>query len=190
MTDGFTLPDPIEIETRHWFALQVRSGSEFTAGDTLHDYFHIYPYVPYEHVWGRESRHTKKRVRRRVALLPGYILGGFTESPPRWYDLYLNKVITGVLGWEGRPIELRWQAIWELMQLHGSGAFDAPEHQQHMAKGYEFEVGDHVKIVKGPLEGIEVTVAQILDDRARVVFHMLGEQRAAELNVGTLIRME
>lgn len=183
----FELPAQSEISDRHWFALQVSGSSVFTKSEILREFFEVYPYVPFTEKQAKPHRYTRQREPRRIPLLPGYILGGFLDAVPRWLDLYERQVVNGVLGWQGKPMEIRWNSIWELMEMHGRGAFDAP---MIHAADHGLHLGDYARVTAGPLNDMDVRIVAMDNKQATIVFKMFGAENRAKLNLDVLVRIE
>ena len=73
----------------------------------------------------------------------------------------------------------------ELMHRWGGGLL-SPEVRRYMRRGKEFNVGDSVQVVAGPLLGQDVRVVDISGPSARVVISILGGDVEAQINVDFL----
>jgi transcriptional antiterminator RfaH len=127
----------------------------------------------------------KKATRRGLvwvteAMFPGYLFARFELAEMHRQVLYAHGVCSIVrFGNRYPPIEESF-----LAQLRNQT--DVVEVKQLI---YEFSQGDHVKIVKGVLAGLEAVVTQVLPatQRVKILMDFLGRKTEAEVETASLL---
>ncbi|MBB4004466.1 transcription termination/antitermination protein NusG [Aurantimonas endophytica] len=177
-TSGYDVaPDIIDVAaTLHWYALQVPPQKEFVAQKILRRYG-LKTFVPVR----TEFRHSSKKSRHlrlpkqpvRFAVAPRYVLAGFEPGRPLWFNLFALPCISGAVGIDGAPIMLPTKEVVKLIRRTATGV-NAPEAQRFMRTHHEFGVGDDVRVVDGPFEGMVVPVVGIAQGLARLEMKLFG----------------
>ena len=104
-------------------------------------------------------------------LFPGYVLVKMIMTDESWYIVRNARGVTGFVGPSSKPVPLSDDEVEKLgMATHAA----APD----------FEVGENVQIVSGPLEGF-IGLVESLDAKAKKVHvkvSMFGRETPAELD--------
>ena len=104
-------------------------------------------------------------------LFPGYVLVKMIMTDESWYIVRNARGVTGFVGPSFKPVPLSDEEVEKLgMATHAA----APD----------FEVGENVQIVSGPLEGF-IGLVESLDAKAKKVHvkvSMFGRETPAELD--------
>lgn len=178
MSDYDVSPDILDVAAGlNWYALQVPPQKEFVAQKILRRYG-LRTFVPVR----VEYRHPSKKSRQlrlpkrevRMAVAPRYVLAGFERGRPLWFRLFNLPCISGVVaGLDGRPMLLPNKEVRRLIRRTATG-LNAPEAQKHMRTHREFSVGDDVRVMDGPFDGMVVPVVAIGGGFARLGMTLFG----------------
>ncbi|WP_170923150.1 transcription termination/antitermination protein NusG [Fulvimarina manganoxydans] len=177
MSDTQVDHDILDIAARlHWYALTVPAQKEFVAQKILRRYG-LRTFVPLR----REYRHASAKAKRTrqpkqefcFPLAPRYLFAGFTPGRPLWFDLFSLPCISGVVGIDGRPMPIVRKDMTRLVRKTATG-INAPEAQKFMRTHHEFSVGDVVRVMDGPFEGLSVPVVEITGGLARLCLSLFG----------------
>lgn len=167
-------------EAAKWYVVHTYSGYENKVADDLntfvenrglHDLIHQIS-VPMETVEEVTDSGEVKQVERKV--FPGYVLVKMVMTNDSWYVVRNIRGVTGFVGPESKPVPLTPEEVTRL------GV------ERHTKRALDYQVGDVVSIIDGPLEGMEGAVTEIDADanRVKVTVSMFGRDTAAELSTG------
>jgi transcriptional antiterminator NusG len=162
-------------ETR-WYVVHTYSGYENTVADTImkavenrgmQDLIQEVN-IPMETVT-EITDSVAKTVDRKV--FPGYVLVKMVLTDESWHLVRNVRGATGFVGSGNKPIPLSDEEI---------AALGVEKHDIRV----DFEVGSHIKVNDGPLEGFFGVVEEIDLDKqiARVVVSMFGRETPVELD--------
>ena len=118
----------------------------------------------------------RKTVQRKV--FPGYVLVKMVMNEETWYIVRNTRGVTGFVGPESKPVPLTEEEV-EKMGM------------DHLSTDLDYEVGDNVRIVSGPLESF-VGVVEAIDmehQRVRVAVSMFGRDTATEMDFAQVERI-
>jgi transcription antitermination factor NusG len=163
---GIALPD-----NGRWYAVHTRSNFEKTttaelATRAIENYLPLY-----------EEIHEWKDRKRRVALplFPGYVFARFLDEPGLRRKVLTAHGVVRILGLGGAIEPIPDEQIKAIQAVLSSGVayFTYPLLCE----------GSHVRVVRGPLAGLEGSLARI-NKRARLVVSLplLGQSVTAEVN--------
>ena len=159
-----------------WYALHTYSGYEAMVreslfrliennnlGDQITDVK-----IPTEQTIEEKANGKKKVVERK--LLPCYVFIKMIYSNQLWYLVTNTRGVTGFVGPQGRPVELKEEEI-RRMRL------------EEYVVDADFKAGDRVSIDNGPLEGFIGTIKEVNDEaqRAKVTIVMFGRAQDVEV---------
>ena len=160
-----------------WYVVHTYSGYEnkvatnlekIVENRKLHDWIHEIR-VPTETVV--EIKDNKKReVERKI--FPGYVLVKMVMTDDSWYVVRNTRGCTGFVGPNGKPIPLTEEEVL---------AMGMEKHEIVV----RYNVGDHVKIVDGPLASFTGVVEEIEPEKNRVsvMVSMFGRETPVELEL-------
>ena len=119
----------------------------------------------------------KKEVERK--LFPCYVLVKMVMTDESWYIVRNTKGVTGFVGTPTKAIPLTQAEIDNL------GVEKSPVN-------INYEVGDMVKVLTGPLSGLVGTVEAIdrVKNNAKVRLSMFGRETPADVELGDLTLYE
>ena len=170
--------DIIEIASRQsWFALQVSPQKEIVAQKILRRRG-FKTFVPVKVEW-RHSSPKAKRTRQpkepfSYPVAPRYVFVGIDRRRSDAWNVLRLPCVQGVVGGlDGRPLQLVTKEMVRLIRRTATG-INAPEAQKFMRTHHEFAVGDIVRVMDGPFEGLSVPVVEITGGLARLGLSLFG----------------
>jgi len=138
-------------------------------------------FVPSKKVWRRTPRKTKEKHLVKVAALSGWVFVGWPTSEDRWSALLEHGCVTRVAGIGGQPYAIPQDVMTRLFQRWGGVAIGDTTHTlSHL------NIGDHAKIMHGPLEGADVEICDLKGPKARVLLDCLGSKHLLEIKTHEL----
>ncbi|MBQ6706914.1 MAG: transcription termination/antitermination protein NusG [Clostridia bacterium] len=119
----------------------------------------------------------KKEVERK--LFPGYVLVKMVMTDESWFVVRNIRGCTGFVGPNGKPVPLTEEEIASL---------GVEKHSVEI----QYQVGDMVRIVAGPLEGFSGKVDEIdrENNKTRVTISMFGRETPVELELEQAVPMD
>jgi transcription antitermination factor NusG len=160
-------------EACRWYALQVRSQFERKVRDALNQ-AQIEPYLPTYQTRARWSDRTKTVER---ILFPGYVFGRF-ELGRRRTAIALTGVVR-ILGVGAQPIAIEDAEIVNLQRVIEAGLDPLP--------AASLAAGQRVRVVEGPLAGVEGAIVRLKGVlRIVVAISLLNRAVSAEVDVDSV----
>lgn len=169
----------------HWYILHTYSGYENLVMDNLDMVFkknHIEERlfdvrIPMEDVV--EEKNGKRKVVRRK-MFPGYVLIKMTYTRDMWHIITGTRGVTGFVGPQGKPTPLTEDEV-RRMNLE----------KVTIVTG-DFEVGDRIKVMQGPLSDMigEVKSVNVAAGKVNVEINMFGRLTPAELEIGQIEKVD
>ncbi len=170
-------------EEAFWYVVHTYSGYENKVKNTLEivvenrgiqDYIQEI-YVPTEDVI--EIKDGKKKMTQRK-IYPGYVMIKMVLTDEIWYIVRNTRGVTGFVGPNSKPVPL----TDEELAIMGMATDWVPV--------VDYEVGDTVKIINGPLEGFFGTVEEIDHEKkkVKVIVSMFGRETPVEVDFVQLVR--
>lgn len=167
-----------------WYVVHTYSGYENKVKDTLvqtveaqnlHDKIQVID-VPMEETL--EIKDGKKKIVQRK-LYPGYVLIKMKLDEKIWYTIRNTRGVTGFVGPDGTPQPLSEE---ELVSM-GLGA--------EVTAVVDYDLGDSVKVVYGPLDGFigTVTEVNVTKKKVTVLVSMFGRETPVELDFTQVVRV-
>ncbi len=165
----------IELVEPKWYVLHTYAGYENMARDNLRMVFEkngmldrLYDLViPMEDVV--EEKNGKRRIAQRK-MFPCYVMIKMRYNNSMWHMITNTRGVTGFVGPQGRPLPLTEDEVKRM-------GID------NVAASTDYEVGDNVKVIRGPLEGF-VGVVENVDvpaGKCRVTVSMFGRETPVDL---------
>lgn len=180
-------------ETRYWL-LTCRPQREPDAVAHL-GALGYWAWSPMEARYRKRSRHVKGKSDRiwfTTAALPGYVIVGFEPTGPAWSRMLDARNHRPSLGLRPlmvyddpvrvHPCDVERLQIIEREQWLNPPGYHASQHRRR-----EYDPGDMVEVIDGPLTGYTAKVARIVDGYAEIDFSILG--RSVRLAQDTLARV-
>jgi transcription antitermination factor NusG len=154
--------------SKHWYAVYTRSRHEKAVAEKL-DFVSIRNFLP---LYTRVSRWKDRRVKLRLPLFPGYLFVNI-ESSQRIQVLQLPGVLS-VVSSLGKPLPMPGEDIERLQQTLANGAQLEPHDY--------LQIGQRVRVVRGPFEGYEGVLKQ-KKNKTQIVVSIHQIMRAFALTV-------
>jgi transcription antitermination factor NusG len=139
----------------------------------------VYAFYP-----SREKRYTRqgKTIRIERPEVTGYVFAQFRQRP-MWHVMKeKRRLITGVLGVNGVPVEINRDVIRHLQGL----TLEAAKLEEARKEMFRVRPGDKATFADGPLKGFVVEVTDVLGDMAKFA-GVFGIRSKADLS--SLVRI-
>ena len=173
------------MEEPKWYVAHTFSGYENKVASNiltvvenrnLHDLIYEVA-IPTETVKELKSDGTEKEYQRK--LMPGYVFVKMIMTDDSWYVVRNTRGCTGFVGPEGEPQPLTDEEV-------SNNALE------RVSVKVNYEVGDLVNVVDGPLEGFSGTVDEIDVDNnsVKVTVSMFGRENQVEFELDQLEKVE
>ncbi|MBI3125999.1 MAG: UpxY family transcription antiterminator [Candidatus Tectomicrobia bacterium] len=161
-----------------WFVVHTRSRHEDKVVDLLREK-RIPVFLPKMQVW---SRRRDRRLKVQVPLFRGYLFVNLPEPEFRWSNLLQTRGVVRVLGAGGKPVSLVQREVESILLMVASGADLHP--LDALVRG------DRVRVVDGPLAGVEgVVLRRKGKEQIAVSIDLLARSVAVDLNESQLERV-
>ncbi|MBQ2738901.1 MAG: transcription termination/antitermination factor NusG [Oscillibacter sp.] len=165
-------------ESAKWYVIHTYSGYEnavktsiekFVNGRNMQDLI-LRMEIPMETVTEVTESGTMKEVERKV--FPGYVLIKMVMTDEAWHLVRNVRGVTGFVGSANKPIPLSEEEVL---------AMGMEKHEIVV----RYNVGDHVRIVDGPLASFNGVVEEIEPEKNRVsvIVSMFGRETPVELEL-------
>ena len=165
-------------DSAKWYVIHTYSGYEnavktsiekFVTGRGMEDKI-LRMEIPMETVTEVTESGTTKEVERKV--FPGYVLIKMVMTDDTWHLVRNVRGVTGFVGSANKPIPLSEEEVL---------AMGMEKHEIVV----DYNVGDHVKIVDGPLASFTGIVEEIEPEKNRVsvMVSMFGRETPVELEL-------
>ena len=161
-----------------WYVIHTYSGYEnavktsiekFVTGRGMEDMI-LRMEIPMETVTEVTDSGATKQVERKV--FPGYVLVKMVMTDETWHLVRYVRGVTGFVGSANKPIPLTEEVVL---------AMGMEKHEIVV----QYQVGDHVKIVDGPLASFTGVVEEIEPEKNRVsvMVSMFGRETPVDLEL-------
>ena len=131
-----------------------------------------------------------KKVTTDKRTMPGYVLVQMEMTDDAWGLVKNTPGVTGFVGSRNKPLPLSQSEVDNLLQVDapapvgGGPAGGAPGEPSPKAKPRaQYEIGESVKVVSGPLSDFSGEIAEINDDAAKlkVLVSIFGRETPVEV---------
>jgi len=167
-------------KTANWYVVHTYTGYEAMVKDTLENVIKnnnlqeqiLDIQIPMEETI--EEKNGKKKVVQRK-ILPCYLFIKLVYSNDLWYLITNTRGVTGFCGPNGQALPLSKDEV-QRMGL------------ENKVEAVDFEKGDKVVVVSGPLDGFEGLVTDIdsINQKAKVTVEMFGTETSVDVNLSQL----
>ena len=173
------------MEEAKWYVAHTFSGYENKVASNiltvvedrkLHDLIHEVV-IPTETVKELKSDGTEKEYQRK--LMPGYVFVKMVMTDDSWYVVRNIRGCTGFVGPEGEPMPLTDEEVKNNCL-------------EKVSVEVQYEVGDLVHVIDGPLEGFSGTVDEIdiPNNSVHVTVSMFGRENTVEFELDQLEKVD
>jgi transcriptional antiterminator NusG len=150
-----------------WYVINTYSGHENKVKANLE---HRVKSMSQEHVVRRivvptESvTETKdgQKVQSERRLWPGYVLVNMDLTDDAWTLVKNTPGVTGFVGSQNKPVPLSQPEVDRMLHVAVAAA------QQQQKQRAEFQLGESVKVVSGPLSDFDGEIAEINEDQGKL----------------------
>ena len=171
-------------EQARWYVVHTFSGYEnkvatnletMVENRKLQDWIHEIR-VPTELVSETKDGKTREVERK---IFPGYVLVKMVMTDDSWYVVRNTRGCTGFVGPNGKPVPLTDEEV---------AALGVERHEVEI----DYQVGDTVRIIDGPLENFSgvVDAIDVEKNKVHVTISMFGRETPVELELNQAERME
>ncbi len=134
-----------------------------------------------------------KKVNVEKRTMPGYVLVQMEMTDDAWGLVKNTPGVTGFVGARNKPLPLSPVEVDNLLHtepapdeattLSGSPVSGGPAAEQRPKQRAQFEVGETVKVISGPLSDFSGEIAEINDDAAKlkVLVSIFGRETPVEV---------
>jgi transcriptional antiterminator NusG len=165
----------------NWYALFVETGEE----ETLKKYVNILlpgklkTLIPKRKLIERKQGKTKEKVRK---LFPGYVLVRGQMNDEMYYTIKNLPPVITVLRGDMDPVPISGEEMDLILTLTDGG--ELIEFSQI------YKEGDKIKVLKGPLYGMEGIIERVdhRKKRVKVCFDFLGRERRVDLGAEIIVK--
>lgn len=145
--------------------------------------------VPMETVWEVQKGERKKVTRVKM---PGYILVRMElDAPKAWHVVKSTAGVTGFVGHGGTPVALSVEEVYDLLKRPDGWDAAKQEPAAPVVEAMAFDIGESVRILSGPFESLNATVADVnsVTGRVTVMVELFGRDTPVELQFNQIARL-
>jgi transcriptional antiterminator NusG len=136
-----------------------------------------------------EFKNGKKQVVSKK-VFPGYLLVRLDLDDDSWYVVRNTPGVTGFVGLGARPTPLSRKEVENILQVEmapqseGAGA-------RKRTRGFEYELGESVRVREGPFADFSGTIAEINEDqlKLKVLVNIFGRETPVELDFAQVAKL-
>lgn len=165
--------DDLDFETLDWFIVEVKPGKKDVARMVCRAKG-FGTCLPMRRTRVGRSYYSKPGSTRTYPVLSGYLFIGMSRDTPGWPDLMGPRFMIGVVGINDRPYRLDKCVIDRFLDRYESDYYRRST-VRDTARLPDFKVGDHVRVLAGPLETHIVPVKKMNQKQALIVANILGK---------------
>jgi transcriptional antiterminator NusG len=131
-----------------------------------------------------------KKVNVEKRTMPGYVLVQMEMTDDAWGLVKNTPGVTGFVGSRNKPLPLSPAEVDNLLQTEvpaaapaGAAVSGGPSAEQRPKPRAQYEIGETVKVISGPLSDFSGEIAEINDDAAKlkVLVSIFGRETPVEV---------
>ncbi len=131
-----------------------------------------------------------QKVQTEKRTMPGYVLVNMEMTDDAWGLVKNTPGVTGFVGSRNKPLPLSQSEVDNLLQVEaplsvgaGAGAAAPGEPAAKPKPRAQYEIGESVKVISGPLSDFTGEIAEINDDAAKlkVLVSIFGRETPVEV---------
>jgi len=129
-----------------------------------------------------ELKDGQRKINHRK-MFPGYVLVEMIMTDETWYVVRNTPGVTGFVGAGNKPIPLKEEEAAQILRYMGL---------DEMRPKVEFEIGEWVRIISGPFQGLDASIQDINADKGKikVMASMFGRETLVELDFGQVQKLD
>lgn len=161
-----------EARSQHWYVVHTKPRQEEIARENLlrQGYTVYLPRIRlFKHLRGKQQI-------RLEPLFPRYLFVQPESSNHSIAPVCSTFGVSSLVRFGQQPALIREET------LTGIRAFEAGNHEASDVEISPFQPGEHIRIVTGPLRGLEGLVSDVRQERVMVLLHLLGHETRVTLS--------
>ncbi|HLI53626.1 MAG TPA: transcription termination/antitermination protein NusG [Acidimicrobiales bacterium] len=122
-------------------------------------------------------------------VFPGYLLVRMDLDDDSWYVVRNTPGVTGFVGLGARPTPLSRKEVENILQVKAEEG-DATG-RKGRPRGFEYEMGETVRVREGPFADFSGTIAEINEDqlKLKVLVNIFGRETPVELDFAQVAKL-
>ena len=137
-----------------------------------------------------EFKNGKKQVVSKK-VFPGYLLVRLDLDDDSWYVVRNTPGVTGFVGLGARPTPLSRKEVENILQVETTPEADGAGVRKGRPRGFEYELGESVRVREGPFADFSGTIAEINEDqlKLKVLVNIFGRETPVELDFAQVAKL-
>lgn len=137
-----------------------------------------------------EFKNGKKQVVSKK-VFPGYLLVRIELDDDSWYVVRNTPGVTGFVGLGARPTPLSRKEVENILQVKAEEGEAAAGGRKTRPRGFEYEMGESVRVKEGPFADFSGTIAEINEDqlKLKVLVNIFGRETPVELDFAQVAKL-
>ncbi|HET9077554.1 MAG TPA: transcription termination/antitermination protein NusG [Acidimicrobiales bacterium] len=137
-----------------------------------------------------EFKNGKKQVVSKK-VFPGYLLVRLELDDDSWYVVRNTPGVTGFVGLGARPTPLSRKEVENILQVKAEEGEAAAGGRKSRPRGFEYELGESVRVKEGPFADFSGTIAEINEDqlKLKVLVNIFGRETPVELDFAQVAKL-
>jgi transcriptional antiterminator NusG len=137
-----------------------------------------------------EFKNGKKQVVSKK-VFPGYLLVRMDLDDDSWYVVRNTPGVTGFVGLGARPTPLTRKEVEDILQVEVALEAEGTGGRKRPARGFEYEMGESVRVREGPFADFSGTIAEINEDqlKLKVLVNIFGRETPVELDFAQVAKL-
>ncbi len=138
-----------------------------------------------------EFKNGKKQVVSKK-VFPGYLMVRLDLDDDSWYVVRNTPGVTGFVGLGARPTPLSRKEVENILQVKAEeGDTGAAGGRKSRPRGFEYELGESVRVREGPFADFSGTIAEINEDqlKLKVLVNIFGRETPVELDFAQVAKL-
>ncbi len=137
-----------------------------------------------------EFKNGKKQVVSKK-VFPGYLLVRMDLDDDSWYVVRNTPGVTGFVGLGARPTPLSRKEVESILQVESAPETEGGAAKGRRTRGFEYEMGESVRVREGPFADFSGTIAEINEDqlKLKVLVNIFGRETPVELDFAQVAKL-
>ena len=137
-----------------------------------------------------EFKNGKKQVVSKK-LYPGYLWVRLDLDDDSWYVVRNTPGVTGFVGLGARPTPLSRKEVESVLLVEVTADSEGAGGRKRPARGFEYEIGESVRVREGPFADFSGTIAEINEDqlKLKVLVNIFGRETPVELDFAQVAKL-
>jgi transcriptional antiterminator NusG len=137
-----------------------------------------------------EFKNGKKQVVSKK-LYPGYLWVRLDLDDDSWYVVRNTPGVTGFVGLGARPTPLSRKEVEGVLLVETAHEGEGAGGRKRPTRGFEYEIGESVRVREGPFADFSGTIAEINEDqlKLKVLVNIFGRETPVELDFAQVAKL-